>query len=112
MNTTDHHAPVNVANIVPTLNLLDEDEVLQRARDFPDRLIIELLENNEFEYALPLIQKIIAEERGDILEALAEDSATHLFLQLNSRSEERRVGKEGREREEAHRGRKSKHRSE
>ncbi len=84
MDSIDLTGPVHVADIVPTLNLLDVDEVLQRARDFPDRLIIELLENNEFEYALPLIQQIIAEERGDILEALAEDSATHLFLQLNS----------------------------
>src|SRR5690625_7162026 len=84
MDSIDLTGPVHVADIVPTLNLLDVDEVLQRARDFPDRLIIELLENNEFEYALPLIQKIVAEESGDLLETLTEVSATYVFLQYNS----------------------------
>lgn len=83
MVSIDLTGATHVADIVPQLNELDVEEVLHLAQNFPDHLIVELLENNEFEYALPLIKQVIEHERSDILEVLAEDSTTHLFLQLD-----------------------------
>src|SRR5690625_273746 len=84
MVSVDLSGPIHVADIVPELNALSVDEVLEKARDVPAQITIELLENNEFEYALPLIRQVIQNEQADILESLAEDSATSLFLQLDS----------------------------
>src|SRR5690625_2586951 len=84
MLAVDLDTPFHIAELVPQLNDLPEAEVLEKARQFDDEVLIALLENNEFQYALALIKQVITDERGDILEALAEDSATHLFLQLEN----------------------------
>jgi len=84
MVSVDLSSPFHVAEIVPELNDLSPEEVLEKSQNFPDRVIIELLENNEFQHALFLLKNVVEQERSDILEQLAEDSATHLFLQLDN----------------------------
>lgn len=84
MVSVDLDAPFHIAELVPKLNELSEVEMLNQARDFDDDTLIELLENNEFHHVLALIKQVIQQERGDILEALAKDSATSLFLQLDN----------------------------
>src|SRR5690625_179071 len=84
MLSVDLSSPFHVADIVPELNDMSFEEVLEVVPQLSDQVLIELLENNEFEYALKLLQVLIQEKRSTLLESLAEDRATHLFLQLNS----------------------------
>src|SRR5690625_4226037 len=84
MVSVDLSSTFHLTEIVPELNHLSIEEALEKSHNIHDLDIIELLENNEFQHALFLLKNVVEQERGDILEQLAEDSATHLFLQLDN----------------------------